>query len=337
MSPQPAWTGFEVSSTLLGHWSHPNQSDQFRKSSYIISELAKKARKAGCYTFEIAIGFHIPTQTWRIRMEARVPTATATTTAATSSSQPGIAGTARPNWRVYLAYHFTVFATSEDALTRRSLVEPRGPEWHIWKINNPDWSNMTRFVMYRGLGYIPMKYGVECKSEILKLHEIQERDAGFAGLDLGPTTTASDRTSSESGFLEALEKLTSPSVCSGVEGGRKRRLAPILEEEDEFHEYDHESDHESDLESDLESDYEYEYDHGYEHDHEHDEYGEYDEYDEYDDYELEYQHENASAPQHECRHSQLRDRLQLLLESSLPTDSVVDAIVREFLSSHTHE
>lgn len=182
------WIGIEASGTLPVR-THLADLDA-PKSRLVVEHLARFIVKEGVKTFEITIGFWIPTRIWRWRVEAREPV-----------------------WSQFalerLRHIQDKFAdvVCADTLQTRSIDDPQFEDWRDWVDDYGRWRHASKVSMYRGITFLEQRDGELWGDEIKDLLALKVHDLQVKGTLLRSSRMAPGRVDCEAYFELVMREL----------------------------------------------------------------------------------------------------------------------------------
>ncbi|KAL4793085.1 hypothetical protein BDV19DRAFT_391526 [Aspergillus venezuelensis] len=187
------WTGLELSGTTdLLDTRNPSKSAQ--TSRRLLKYLARTIATQACNTYELSIGFWIPTATWRLRLEAKEPIL------------PGMG----VDWMHPIRDKFSAYVGS-GLRKEREIQDRNFEDWKDWiDIEEGEvskWRHFTQVSVYRGIPFLEIKDDVMYGAGIMELAELKMHDLSVQGPFLESTRLAPGRTDGRHDLEALLEEL----------------------------------------------------------------------------------------------------------------------------------
>lgn len=182
------WIGIEASGTLPVQ-THITDLDA-PKSRLVVEHLARFIAQEGIKTFEISIGFWIPTRAWRWRVEAREPVWSKFALERLRHVQEKFAD--------------VVWA---HTLQTRSIDDPQFGDWKDWVDECGRWRHASHVSMYRGIAFLEKRDGELWGDEIRDLLALKVHDLQVKGPLLGSSRLAPGRVDCEAYFEMVMREL----------------------------------------------------------------------------------------------------------------------------------
>lgn len=192
------WIGIEASGTLPVR-THLADLDA-PKSRLVVEHLARFIAKEGVKTFEITIGFWIPTRLWRWRVEAREPVWSKFALERLRHIQDKFAD--------------VVWA---DTLQTRSIDDPEFEDWMDWVDDSGRWRHASQVSMYRGITFLEKRDGELWGDEIKDLLALRVHDLQVKGTLLSSSRLAPRRVDCEAYFEMVMRELVGEQADTGDE------------------------------------------------------------------------------------------------------------------------
>ncbi|KAL4951164.1 hypothetical protein BDW69DRAFT_186638 [Aspergillus filifer] len=169
----------------------PSKSAQ--TSRKLLKHLALTIATQACNTYELTIGFWIPTSTWRLRLEAKEPILPKAV-----------------DWMHPIRDKFSAYVGS-GVLKERKIEDGNFADWKEWiDIEEGEiskWRHFTQVSVYRGIPFLQIKDDVMYGADIMELAGLKMHDLSVQGSFLESTRLVPGRTDGRHDLKTLLEEL----------------------------------------------------------------------------------------------------------------------------------